>query len=857
MSRLDNVRIGFCFGPFVLDQETGELFEDGQFSKRLSPQGRTALLLLIQRSGKTVTREELQTEIWGKQTIPPQWGLENILGRLRKDLHDPNGQRYIEILPRVGVRFVCPVESLGALDSDPIRAADEGELPDVDERGVVGRSGDVEQICSKLLTGRSRLLSLVGEGGVGKTTLALIIRQRVRNNFAGGVWFVKLSGLRSPDHLASDIAGELGLSIVREQLHDTNITPEERERRNEELAENALVNHFTKIERLLILDNCEHLGGAPGVLVETLLRRCAKIWVIATSRCPLDLLGLESPIVVLPLAHRLRAGATVADVLALPSIQLFLRRAGLSDDDAKALGKNFIAKLRKLARRLEGVPLCIVLAAARYRLTSNIDAIFNDLIRALSIQDPRLEPKAKAVRASIQWSERLLSPAARDLLYRLSVFYGGWDDRALAEVCIATTTEDSEALDAQVELERNFLIVPDGTRHRMNPVVREYAFDRLKSTGQADNILRDHAEYYARIAHEQGQKVVRRNMKSAMRLLAADSQNFKRAFDWCRAHNAKLGLGLATSLWQYWVVKGLFSFGRGQLEEFLSDCPDETPAMVCRALAGSAILAYFQSDYSSALDLAERCLLQAKKNENIWAQVTVLVVASIAEIYQPKPDHKAPGLRARAIQYLDKSVKLADGQSSAYWLQALAHSNRAFLLAQIDAQRRRSGWRKLLAEAKAAVRAARRTQNEWIIDVALVNEAFTIWEAHPSPDRASVEDLLKIALKSRHDIGDRYGILQIFGLLAHVICTAKDGREEDYRRAAILLGIQDAMQDQKELPIPALNNKAINAARDVLRTKLASEMDTLWSHARERMSQKDALQFALGELNLDWRAIIR
>ena len=180
-----------------------------------------------------------------------------------------------------------------------------------------------------------------------------MVRQRVRRNFEGGVRFVKLSGLRSPDHLASDIAGELGLSIAREQIHDANITPAEREKRNEELAENALVNHFTKIERLLILDNCEHLGAAPGVLIDTLLGRCARLQVLTTSRLPLDLLGLEEAIVVPPLAHRLRAGATVADVLALPSIQLFLRRASLTDDDAKALQEfhQEAEKTRKAARR--------------------------------------------------------------------------------------------------------------------------------------------------------------------------------------------------------------------------------------------------------------------------------------------------------------------------------------------------------------------------------------------------------------------------------------------------------------------------------------------------------------------------
>ncbi len=728
---------------------------------------------------------------------------------------------------------------------------------DVHECEIVGRSSEVDQICRRLLTRRSRLLNLVGPGGVGKTTLASMVRQQVKNDFDGGVWFVKLTGFNSPKHLASDIVGATGLSIPCRQVEYGNIFPDERGGRNEELAEAALVNHFNKRERLLILDNCEHLGLAPGMLVETLLKRCPKLQILTTSRRPLYVFGVEEPIAVAPLAYSPNASAAVEDMLALPSIQLFLRRASVSHENAKARGGKFTAKLRKLVMQLEGVPLCIILAAARYRLSQDIDAILNDVLCALSIQDPRLDPRAKVVRASIQWSERLLSSTARDLFYRLSVFYGGWDNPALVKVCSAAKSDYSKLLDAQAELESNLLIELDGVRHRMNPVVRDYAFDRLKATGQADDILRGHAEYYASLAHEEGQKIIQRDMKNAMTLLAAESENFKRAFDWCRGHDAKLGLRLATSLWQYWVVKGVFSFGRVNLEEFLLAGGDETPAIVCRALAGSATLAYFQSDYYSALDLARRCLLQAQKLKDIWAEVTVLVIASIAEVYQPKPDRKPPGPMARAIQCLNKSVELADAEPSAYWLQALAHSNRAFLLTQMNAQERRSGWRELLAEARAAVVAARRTQNDWIIPVALVNEAFTIWGADPSPDRSSVEDLLKTALKSRHDIGDRYGILQIFGLLAHVICTAKDSADEDYRRAAILLGIQDAMQDQKELPIPALNNKAINDARDVIRIKIPSEMDRLWSHARERMSQTDALQFALGELNLDWRSIIQ
>jgi non-specific serine/threonine protein kinase len=860
--------------------------------QRISTNYLMMLAALIKAENHELTREELIRAGWGERALRSEKDFTNNLqagmtylrklfgenwivagvkdedDRIATYLYVGPCNRYENALERSNIQveeitervsqFACetsPSKSQAAdQEPNPIGSV-EAELPEIDESEIIGRAAAIERICNKLLTREGRLVSLIGEGGVGKTTLALIVRQRVRKNFEGGVWFVKLSGFSSPDHLAlaKDIADKFGLHIASKQLKVGTPTPAETKKSPEE---DALVNHFGKNERLLILDNCEHLGVVPSLLVETLLRRSPRLKVLATSRRPLGLLGLEDFIVVQPLEHSLPGGATMAEVLTLPAIQLFLRRAGLSDNDAKALGENFVAKVSELAMRLEGVPLCIVLAAAHYRLVQDIDAILNDLIRALSMQDPRLEPKEKAVKASIEWSVQLLSPMASDLLLRLSVFYGGWDNHALRTICATTTKDHPNILDAQAELERIFLILPAGGRHRMNSVVRDYAFERLESTGQADAILRDHAEHYARLAHNEGQKVVQRDIKPAMALLTSDSENFKRALDWCRTHNARLGLRLVTSLWQYWVVKGLFSFGRANLEEFLRACPDAPPSIVCRALAGSATLAYHQSDYRSVLDLARRFLSQARKVQDIWAEVVVLVIASVAEVYQPSLDRKPPGPRTRAMRYLDRSVKLADGQPSAYWLQALAHSNRAFLRAQLDAGKLRSGWRKLLAEASQAVLAARQSRNEWIIAVALTNEAFTIWGAHPNPDRASVERLLQIALKSRHDIGDRYGILQIFGLLAHLICTAKASGTEDYRRAAILLGIQDAMQDQKEIPIPALNDKAIKNAREVLRTKLPSDVDRLWSYAREKMSYTDALQFALGELTLDWRSIL-
>jgi non-specific serine/threonine protein kinase len=876
MSQLVQGRDSVRFGPFELDLETRELYKNDKLLKKLGNQPYKILVALIDKyltagSRSVLTRKELVVLLWANGQEP--WdGLKKAVKALRRALEDdPNIPRYIQTVEEIGYRFITPIEKIPVQDRQPrsesnptkpepaeqeldsIGTAEERELPEIDESEIVGRTSEVDRICDSLLARKGRVLSLLGEGGVGKTTIALIIRQRLKAEFRGGVWFVKLSGFNSPDRLASYIACLKALPFaVGEQFTNENTDPREE---IEKLAEKALINHFQSRERLLILDNCEHLRAAVGTLLTKLITECPDLHVLTTSRRSLELLVIEDPIVVPALAHSVGAHAAAKDVLALPSIQLFLRGSGLSEESAKVLGKDFIAKLRELSMLLEGIPLCIVLAAARYRRNPNIDAILTDVLRTLSIQDPTMEPKAKAVRASIEWSQQLLSPTAGELFHRLSVFYGGWDNSALLEVCGGIARDNAQILDAQMELEDYFLIISaHGGRHRMNSVIREFAFERLKSGGKSDDTLRAHAKYYAKLGGREGPKVLERDMKRAAALLTTESENFNRAFDWCRTNDVTLGLRLATGLWHFWVAMGFFSYGRSTVQEFLSNSDNAAPTLICRALAGLATLAYFQSDYRSALDLAQRCLLQARKTRDTWAQVIVLVIASIAEVYQPNPDRKPPGPIVRSLRYLDKSVDLADGRLSAYWLQALAHSNRAFMRAQIDPQKRRR-WEKLLAEAGSAVASARRSQNEWIIDVALVNEAFTIWYAHPNPDRAEVERLLQTALKSRHDIGDRYGILQIFGLLAHVICTAKNTGEQDYRRAAILLGIQDAMQDQKELPIPALNNKAINDARNVLRTKLPSEIDRLWAHARERMSQTDALQFALGELDLDWRSI--
>jgi predicted ATPase len=372
--------------------------------------------------------------------------------------------------------------------------------------------------------------------------------------------FVKLTPLKAPDRLARYIAAAIELPFGADE---------------EGLAEDVLVRYLTDEKKprrlhLLILDNCEHLRDAPAKLVDKLLRECSRLRVLVTSRRALELIQIEHMHQVRALNYQIAGSPQVEDLLVLPAIQLFLLKAAIREGDARLRDDDFIAKLRNLSEKLQGIPLCIVLAAARYKFTRDIDSILGDAdVLDLSSANPTSEQKERAVRASIEWSERLLSKTARTLLHRVSVFYGGWGNGAVREVCFGEGYRP-EFFEAQKELERLHLISVQGSRHRiMNSVVRSYAFERLEESGESEAVLRRHARYYAKLASEMGQKVIQKEMRTALGLLSLDSENYVRAFDWCRNNDHELSLQLAIDLWPYWVVKGLFSFGRSTLGEFM------------------------------------------------------------------------------------------------------------------------------------------------------------------------------------------------------------------------------------------------------------------------------------------------
>jgi DNA-binding winged helix-turn-helix (wHTH) protein len=310
VKKLPELQNGFRLGDqYVLDADSLQLSCDKDSRRykraRLRPQVLKVLLELLKQPGARVDTENLLDLLWRSSALnitQPERAIGKIMQTLRRAFRDSvHKPRYIETIPRQGYRFIASVEridsrkthSIPEPKSDPIGTVEEGELPEIDESEIVGRTSEVDRICDSLLTTKGRVLSLLGEGGVGKTTIALMVRQRLKAEFRGGVWFVKLSSFNSPERLASYIAGLRALPFaVGEQFTNVNTTPREK---IEELAERALIAHFQSLERLLILDNCEHLGPAVGALLTTLVRECPDLHVLTISRRSLDLLVIEDP----------------------------------------------------------------------------------------------------------------------------------------------------------------------------------------------------------------------------------------------------------------------------------------------------------------------------------------------------------------------------------------------------------------------------------------------------------------------------------------------------------------------------------------------------------------------------------
>ena len=577
-----------------------------------------------------------------EESLPPGVKLKDLGMHRLKDL--ARSERLYQLVIE-GLRDTFP--ALRTLDTTP------NNLP-TQLTSFIGRDADVAE-AKRLLAG-SRLLTLTGPGGIGKTRLSLQLAADLVQGFPDGVFFVPLSAVKDPDLIASTIAQSIGLAV------SGNKRPVD-----------VVLEHLRGKRILLVFDNFEQLLPDGGPVVSNLLRDSADVKAVVSSRAVLRVYG-EQEFAVQPLR--------VPDVKALPSlaamsqyeaVKLFIERAVAAKHDFQVTNEN-AAAIAGICEHVDGLPLAIELAAARVKLFSP-QALLGRLETSLNVLaggSRDLPGRQQTLRGAIAWSYDLLDEPHRKLFARFSVFARGANLEQAEAVCGPESELGVDVLSGLDELADQSLLrrMPDFDEPRllMLQVIREYAAERLAESGEADAIRSRHAAAYRALAEAAAPNVFGSEQKKWLDRLEMDHDNFRAAFDWGVAHgDAQGGMALGAAFWRFWQMRGHLQEGRARLEAILS-VPGavDYPAERAGALEAAGGVAYWQADLRAADVFYNESLALARANGSKKALADALYNASFPPLVD-KTD--IDGALRRAEEAADLYRELGDelGVARSLW----------------------------------------------------------------------------------------------------------------------------------------------------------------------------------------------
>jgi non-specific serine/threonine protein kinase len=456
---------------------------------------------------------------------------------------------------------------------------------------LVGRETELSRLTQ--LFGSSRLVTVIGPGGVGKTCVSLRAAAEAMSSYPDGVWIVELSGLRDPELLPNTVASCLGLpeQDARSQI-------------------DAVLDHLRDRHMLLILDTCEHLIDACAGLTEAILREAPRVTLLATSRQPLDVSG-EFTFPISPLPPQ-------------DAVELFTRRARAAEPGF-AVDEGSQPVVAGVCQRLDGIPLAIELAAVQLRryslrdLASRLDSHF-----AMHAEGPDITiPRHHKLRRAIEWSYDLCSPVERALWQRLSVFAGRVELDAIEEVCAESHPERAEILSALISLVDKSVVLREplsDDRYRMLDTIREFGAERLAVSGDEARWRRRHFDRYLRMAEGFRDNFASGEQMERYHALHDEHPNIQSALVYtldgaCRGSDdtelVRAGAALVNALTLYWMISGLLREGGYWLGKVLARFPGRCPERGV-TLADRGVLRSFQgyvdgsiADCREAISIAE------------------------------------------------------------------------------------------------------------------------------------------------------------------------------------------------------------------------------------------------------------
>lgn len=685
----------------------------------------------------------------------------------------------------------------------------------------VGRKAEITKIKQSLTS--TRLLTLTGVGGCGKTRLALRVASDFANarTFKDGICWVDLSHLTDPTLVPRAMARSLGL----------------REAPDARLME-ALSKSLGSKDLLLVLDNCEHLTTACAGLVETLLQAAPNLKVLATSREPLQVPGEKAwlvPSLLMPEPKQiLRDGDPTASLMKYDGIRLLVERAasilpsfGLTPENANAV--------LQICQRLDGIPLALELAATQVNVltVAEIAERLNDRLALLALGNrAAVLPRHQTLRATLDWSYDLLSEKERVFFPRLAVFAGGFTLDAAEAICSGKGIEHGEILEMLSRLVHQSLVVAQtqerrAARYHLLETIRQYGVQVLQASSQSSIQHRNHAQYFCELAERIEPELRGPAQVHWLGQLEIEHDNFRAALAWSLTNEHELALRLTAALSWFWRQHNHFSEGRRWLDAALATDTVTPVSTRIRALTGLGSLAFAQNDDVLAAQYLDASLALARSENDktgiAWSLHGLARVANYQRDY------------TRAAMLVEESLRVfqdlgdRDGLAYTFYIRGLS----ARLQGNYAAARQ---------HFQESLKVSRPVGDVWLIAWTLIHSARV---EYAMGDLAQALEFVHESLELSWELKTAWGIDVCLQLIAQIA-----GAYKRLRQAARLLSVVASLDETYGFRAPLPKDRAdIERILTSAKVKLgAKKFAAAWAEGHA-LTLEQAVEEGLGLAN--------